>query len=118
MNKLVAMKMNIDDEMQASLLLNSLPSSWDTLVVTISNSTPNEILTMESVKDSLLNEEAIRKKKRKARKTRKGVEEVKVEIPMVLEEDQNPKYVSNVTIATSLATLRKSVGFGKRNRMK
>ena len=43
-------------------------------------------------------------KKRKVRKTRKGVEEVKVEIPMVLEEDPNPKYISNVTIATSLAT--------------
>ena len=63
MNKLVAMKMNIDDEMQASLLLSSLPDSWETLVVTISNSTPNGILTMESVKDSLLNEEARRKEK-------------------------------------------------------
>ena len=45
-NKLVAMKMNIDDEMQASLLLSSLLDSWETLVVTVSNSTPNEILTM------------------------------------------------------------------------
>ena len=71
MDKLVAMKMNIDDEMQASLLLNSLPDSWDTLVVTISNSTPNEILTMESVKDSLLNEEAIRKEKKKGKKNQK-----------------------------------------------
>ena len=62
-NKLVAMKMNIDDEMQASLLLSSLPDSWETLVVTVSNSTLNGILTMESVKDSLLNEEARRKEK-------------------------------------------------------
>ena len=29
-NKLVAMKMNIDDEMQASLLLSSLYDSWET----------------------------------------------------------------------------------------
>ena len=49
-NKLVAMKLNIDDEMQASLLLSSLPDSWETLVVTVSNSTPNRILIMESVK--------------------------------------------------------------------
>ena len=63
-NKLVAMKMNIDDEMQVSLLLSSLSDSWETLVVTVRNSTPNEILTMESVKDSLLNEEARRKEKR------------------------------------------------------
>ena len=62
-NKLVAMKMNVDNEMQASLLLNSLLDSWETLVVTVSNSTPNGILTMESVKDSLLNEEARRKEK-------------------------------------------------------
>ena len=63
MNKLVAMKMNIDDEMQASLLLSALPDSWETLVVTVSNSTPNGILTMECVKDTLLNEEARRKEK-------------------------------------------------------
>ena len=62
-NKLVAMKMNIDDEMQASLLLSSLPNSWETLVVIVSNSTPNGILTMESVKDSLLNEQARRKER-------------------------------------------------------
>ena len=35
----------------------------ETLVVTVSNSTPNGILTMESVKNSLLNEEARRKEK-------------------------------------------------------
>ena len=63
MNKFIAMKMNIDDEMQASLLLSSLPNSWETLVVTISNSTPNGILTMENVKDSLLNEETRRQEK-------------------------------------------------------
>ena len=62
-NKLVAMKMNSNDEMQASLLLSSLPDSWGTLVVIVSNSTPNGNLTMESVKDILLNEEAIRKEK-------------------------------------------------------
>ena len=62
-SKLVAMKMNIDDKMQTSLLLNSLLDSWETLVVTVSNSTPNGILIMDSVKDSLLNEEARRKEK-------------------------------------------------------
>ena len=62
-SKLVVMKMNIDDEMQVSLLFSSILDSWETLVVTVSNSTPNEIPTMESVKDSLLNEEARRKEK-------------------------------------------------------
>ena len=63
MNKLVAKKMNIDDQMQASLLNSSSPDSWETLVVIVSYSTPNGILTMESVKDSLLNEKARRKEK-------------------------------------------------------
>ena len=62
-NKLVTMKMNINDKMQASLLLNSLPDSWETLVVTVSNSTPIGILTMGSVKDNMLNEDARRKEK-------------------------------------------------------
>ena len=97
MNKLVVMKMNIDEEMQASLLLSSLLDSWKTLMVTVSNSTPNGIPS--SVKDSLLSEEARRKKKvnvfleylfMKNKKTQKDVEEVKVEILMVLEEDPNP----------------------------
>ena len=47
--------------MQASLLLSSLLDSWETLVVTVSNSTPNGIPTMESVKNSLLNKEGRRK---------------------------------------------------------
>ena len=63
MNKLVVMKMNIGDEMQASILLSSLLNSWETLVLTVSNSTPNGILTMDIVKDGLLNEEARRKEK-------------------------------------------------------
>ena len=63
MNKLFAMKMNIDDEMQASLLNSSLPDSWETLLVINSYSTPNGILTMESVKDSLQNEKARRNEK-------------------------------------------------------
>lgn len=60
-NKLVAMKMNIDDEMQGLLLLSSLPKSQETYVVTICNSTPEGILTIDMVKDSFLNEDARRK---------------------------------------------------------
>ena len=62
-NKLVAMKVNIDYEMQAPLLLSFLPHSWETLVVRISNSTPNGVLTMEIVKYKFLNEDVRRKEK-------------------------------------------------------
>ncbi|URE40384.1 hypothetical protein MUK42_35170 [Musa troglodytarum] len=60
-NKLVAMKMNIDHEMQGLLLLSSLPESWETYMVTICNSTLEGTLTIDMVKDSLLNEDARRK---------------------------------------------------------
>lgn len=60
-NQLFAMKMNLDNELQALLLLCSLPESWDTLVVSLSNSAPQGKLTMEIVKASLLNEETRRR---------------------------------------------------------
>ena len=57
-------------------------------------------------------------KNNKGKKNQKGMEEVKVEIPMGLEEDPNLENISNVITTTRLAILRNSVGFGKRNRMK
>jgi len=62
-NQLSAMKINLDDEVQALLLLSSLPDSWNTLVVSLSNSSPDGKLTLEMVKNNLLNEEARRKEK-------------------------------------------------------
>jgi len=47
----------LDDELLALLLLNSLPDSWETLVVSLSNFAPNGKLTFDMIKDSLLNEE-------------------------------------------------------------
>ena len=55
------MKLIIDDELQALLLLNSLLDSWETLVVLLSNSAPNGVLQLVMVKDSLFNEETRRK---------------------------------------------------------
>ena len=60
-NQLTAMKLVLEDEIQALLLLSSLPESWETLVVSVSNSAPNGTLTLAMVKDSLINEEARRK---------------------------------------------------------
>jgi len=57
-NKLKKIYMNIDDELQTFLLLSSFPESWDTLVVTLSNSAPNGKLIMDNVTNSLLNEES------------------------------------------------------------
>lgn len=61
-NQLNKIEMKVEDELQALLLLSSLPESWDTLVVTLSNSAPEGRLSMDMVADSVLNEEARRKK--------------------------------------------------------
>ena len=55
--------MKLDDEIQALWLLTLLPERWDTLVVTLSNSAPGGKLTMKTVIDGLLNEEARRKER-------------------------------------------------------
>ena len=60
-NQMVIMKLVIDDELQVLLLLSSLPDSWETLVVSLSNSAPNGVLQLAMLKDSLLNEETKRK---------------------------------------------------------
>ena len=55
------MKLVINDELQALLLLSPLPENWETLVVLLSNSAPNGVLQLAMVKDSLLNKETRRK---------------------------------------------------------
>ena len=60
-NQIVTMKLVIEDELQALLPLSSLPDSWETLVVSLSNSALNGVLQLAMVKDSLLNEETRRR---------------------------------------------------------
>ena len=60
-NWLTTMKMVMDDEIQASLLLFLLPDNWETFVVTINNSVSNGALSMKLVKGNLFNEETKRK---------------------------------------------------------
>jgi hypothetical protein len=62
-NQLSAMKINFEDEVQALLLLSSMPDSWNTLVVSVSNSALDGKLTLEMVKNSMLNEEDRKKEK-------------------------------------------------------
>ncbi|GMP36494.1 hypothetical protein CsSME_00008607 [Camellia sinensis var. sinensis] len=61
-NQLALIKMELEDEMQALLLLSSLLDNWETLVVSLSNSAPEGKLTMEMVTDALFNEEARKRK--------------------------------------------------------
>ena len=60
------------------MLLNSLPDSWETLVVLVNNSAPNEKLTLDMVTDRLQNEES----------KRKNVEAVSSELDAFVSEKQ------------------------------
>lgn len=55
------MKMVLEYELQSLLLLNSLLDNCDTLVVSLNNSTLQDVITLDIVKDSMLNEESRRK---------------------------------------------------------
>ena len=59
-NQLTLIKIMLDDEIQALLLLSSLPDSWETLVVSLSNSAPNGVVQLALIKDNLFNKETRR----------------------------------------------------------
>ena len=61
LNELSTMKLVLDDEVYALILLSSLPDSWETLVVSLSNSAPNGVIIVNRVKDNIFNEETRRK---------------------------------------------------------
>ena len=53
-----AQRMNLDDELKAIFLLCSLPASWDTFCMAISNFAHNGHLVYNSITGSLLGEES------------------------------------------------------------
>ena len=61
-NQLSTLELTLSEELQALLLLSSLPNSWETLLVTVSHSTPGGKLCLSTFKDCFFNEQACRKK--------------------------------------------------------
>jgi hypothetical protein len=61
LNQLSLMNLELADKMQALILLSSLPDSWETLMVSLNNSTSNGKIILKKVKDIILNEEKMRK---------------------------------------------------------
>ena len=55
------MGVKFDDEIQGLWLLNTLPDSWETLRVSLTNSAPSGVVTMEYTKSGVLNEEMRRR---------------------------------------------------------
>ncbi|RDX73201.1 hypothetical protein CR513_47221, partial [Mucuna pruriens] len=60
-DQMLRMGIKFEDEILGLLLLNSLPESWETFKVSITNSTPNGVVSLQMVKGSVLNEEMRRK---------------------------------------------------------
>ena len=59
--QLSRMGIKIDNEVLALLVLASLPESWETLKISITNSAPNGVVSMEFIKSGVLNEEMRRR---------------------------------------------------------
>ncbi|KAH7576302.1 hypothetical protein JRO89_XS01G0031200 [Xanthoceras sorbifolium] len=55
------MGINFDDEVFALMMLASLPESWETLKISITNTAPNGVVNMELLKSGILNEEMRRR---------------------------------------------------------
>ena len=60
-NQLAAMKMMLDDELQLLLLLNLLFDSWKTLIISLNNLAPNDMVILKMIKDNILNEKIRRR---------------------------------------------------------
>jgi hypothetical protein len=58
------MKNNFEDEVQELLLLSSMPDSWNTLIASVRNLALDVKLTSEMVKNSMLNGEYRKNKKK------------------------------------------------------
>ena len=61
MNQLSIMGIKFDDEIHGLWLFGSLPDSWETFKMTLSNSAPDGKITMDLAKNGVLNEEMRRK---------------------------------------------------------
>ncbi|KAK2975436.1 hypothetical protein RJ640_007666 [Escallonia rubra] len=59
--QLESVSINDDDEFMVLLFLCSLPDSWNNLVTTLSNSTVSEMLTLNDVMSSIINDKMRRK---------------------------------------------------------
>ena len=60
-NQLFDMGVKLDDKIIALWLVNTLPDSWETFMVSLIDAAPNGIVTLEYVKSGILNEEMRRR---------------------------------------------------------
>nr|KYP39014.1 Retrovirus-related Pol polyprotein from transposon TNT 1-94 [Cajanus cajan] len=61
LDQLSKMGIKFDDEVLRLQLLNTLPESWESFQVSITNSAPNGVVSLQTAKSGALNEEMRRK---------------------------------------------------------
>ncbi|KAH0686763.1 hypothetical protein KY284_017316 [Solanum tuberosum] len=61
LDQLSGMNVKFDEEIQGLWLLNTLPDSFETLRVSLTNSAPSGVMTMKYAKSGVLNEEMRRR---------------------------------------------------------
>ncbi|GFS33528.1 hypothetical protein Acr_00g0029030 [Actinidia rufa] len=93
-NQLTSVDLQFDDEMQALLLLSSLLESWETLVVSLSNSAPNGKLTTSP---SLRGKQGKRPRSRKEVITEEG--HIKRDCPKYKAQDQSSDTAATAVMA-------------------
>ena len=85
LNKLSDMGIKFDDEIHGQWLLGTLPDSWEVFRMSLCNSASEGVISMDSVKNSVLNEEARRQSNASSSRSDVFVTEsrgeVQVEIP-------------------------------------
>ena len=59
MGQLLGMGINFDNEILTLMVLASLPELWETLKISLTNSTPNGVVNIEFVKNDILNEKIV-----------------------------------------------------------
>ena len=58
-DQLSGMGINFDNEILTFMVLASLPELWETLKISLTNSTPNGVVNIEFVKNDILNEKIV-----------------------------------------------------------
>ncbi|GAV67120.1 Myb_DNA-bind_3 domain-containing protein/DDE_4 domain-containing protein/UBN2_2 domain-containing protein [Cephalotus follicularis] len=88
LDQLSAMNIKFEDEVQGLWLLGTLPDSWETCCMSLSNSAPDGIVTMDFAKNGILNEKMRRKTQGSSSDSEALVVEIWGEVKVKVQEEE------------------------------
>ena len=77
-SQLTTLSHNIEENERAELLLQSLPDSYDQLIINLTNNSPVNSLVFDDIAASVLNEESMQKNKENRQASSQQVEALSV----------------------------------------